>query len=294
MLSIGKINTLQVKEATPVGYVLCDPQSIALPSNPWTENVRAQAQEILLSATDHSLTEGQSVEVFLYYGQDKAIHASMLKPTISVDEFKALTVIGLTDAGAFFKWGIERDLFAPKQHTHSELAEGMPAVVRLIHEPTQNRMFATTKIEQFLLDAPAQWDYSLPVELLVYGKSPLGYKVIINNSFGGLLYHSDLFKPVHIGETHTGYITKIREDGKIDVSLQRHDAKQRQSLNQQILEDLEAHGGISTLTDKSSPDDIQTRFNVSKAAYKRALGQLYKSKQILITPTHIKRNSEST
>jgi hypothetical protein len=293
MLAIGKINTLQVKEATPVGYVLCDPKIQSLPSNPWTENAQAKAQDILLSASEQSLTEGQSVEVFLYYGQDKTIHASTRPAAICIDEFKALTVVGLTDAGAFFKWGIERDLFAPKQHIHSELAEGMPAVVRLVHEPEQNRLFATTKIEQFLLDAPAEWDYRNQVELLVYGKTPLGFKVIIDNSYSGLLYHSDLFKPVHIGETHMGYISKIRDDGKIDVSLQRHDAKQRQSLNQQILDDLEAHGGISTLTDKSSAEEIQTRFNVSKGAYKRALGQLYKSKQIMITPSHIKSNTES-
>lgn len=294
MLTIGTINTLTVKEATPVGYVLRDPNSDNPPKNPWTEHLQSQAPEVLLSDSEQVLEEGQTVEVFLYYGQDNSVKASTKTAAISMGEFKALTVVGLTEAGAFFKWGIERDLFAPKQHIHSELAEGLPAVLRLVHEPKQHRLFATTKIEQFLLDAPQTWDYSTPVELLIYGKSPLGFKVIIDGNYAGLLYHNDLFKTVQIGETHSGFISKIREDGKIDVSLQRHDKKQRQSLNQQILDDLDAHGGISTLTDKSSPDEIHTRFNVSKAAYKRALGQLYKAKQIIISPGHIKRSKANS
>lgn len=294
MLSIGKINTLRVKEATPVGYLLCAPDSAMPSTTPWNENSLIEEQEVLLSDASLTLSEGQDVDVFLYYGVDKRIAASMQAASICMDEFKALTVVELTDAGAFFKWGMQRDLFAPKQHVHNELSVGMPAVVRLIHEPKQQRLFATTKIEQFLRDAPTSWDYTEQVELLVYAKTPLGFKVIINSMYGGLLYHSDLFKAVHIGETHTGYITKLRDDGKIDVSLQRHDAKQRISLNEQILSDLDAHGGLSTLTDKSSPEDIQIRFNVSKAAYKRALGQLYKAKHIIITPSHIKRNSETT
>lgn len=293
MLSIGKVNTLLVKEATPVGYVLCDPDNVTAPINPWTENMLSKAQDILLTASNVSLTEGQLVDVFLYYAQDKTVHASMTPASISMDEFKALMVVGLTDAGAFFKWGLPRDLFAPKQHTHSEVAEGMLSVVRLIHEPKQNRLYASTKIEQFLIDAPAQWDVKVPVELLVYAKTPLGFNVIIDNSYAGLLYRSDLFKPVHVGDMLTGFITKLRDDGKIDVSLQRHDAQQRQSLHAQILDDLDAHGGLSSLTDKSSAQDIQTRFNVSKGAYKKALGQLYKNHQIIITPTHIKRTEES-
>ena len=292
MLSIGKFNTLKVKEATPVGYILAatfedESQQLDKPSNPWTENIEKQTQTILLSDATRALNEGESIDVFLFYAQDKSVQATMQNVKIEMDEFKSLTVVGITEAGAFLDWGLSRDLFAPKQHIHSELAEGLPAVVKLVHEPKQNRLYATTKIEQYLETAPSQWDYAKPVELLVYSKTPLGYKVLIDQQYAGLLYSSDLFKSIRIGETHKGFITKIRDDGKIDVSLQRHDAKQRQTLAEQIIEDLEAHGGISSLTDKSSPQDIQTRFNVSKGAYKKALGQLYKNKKILISATHI-------
>ncbi|MFC4699207.1 S1 RNA-binding domain-containing protein [Glaciecola siphonariae] len=289
MLSIGKINRLIVKEASPVGYVLADPNKTQQIDSPWTENQK----DVLLPVSDVELNEGQLVDVFLYYGQDKSVHASMHTALISMGEFKALNVVGLTDAGAFLDWGLPRDLFAPKQHIHSEVAMGVPAVVTLIHEPKQNRLYASAKIEQFLLDAPSKWDMTQSVELLIYAQSPLGYKVIIDNKYAGLLYKSDLFKTVHIGETHRGYISRIREDGKIDVSLQRHDKAQRQSLAEQILSDLDAHGGLSTLTDKSSADEIQLRFNVSKGAYKKAIGQLYKDKKIVISPTHIKRNEET-
>ena len=287
MLSLGKINTLEVKEASPVGYVLCDPDHTPDANNPWTEN----AQDVLLEATDIALSEGQEIDVYLFYGQDKSIHASAEPAAISMGEFKALNVVGLTDAGAFLKWGLSRDLFVPKQYMHSQVAEGLPLVVSLIHEPENQRLFATSKIEPLLLDAPKQWDYSRQVELLVYAETPLGFKVIIDNCYAGLLYKSDLFKAVKLGDTHSGFISKLREDGKIDVSLQRHDKQQRQSLSEQILSDLDAHDGLSSLTDKSSPEEIQTRFNVSKNAYKKALGQLYKSKQIEITPTYIKRIS---
>ncbi|MBT1451933.1 hypothetical protein KJ365_13655 [Glaciecola sp. XM2] len=281
MLNIGTLNTLTVIEATPMGYLLSDGDS-------------HHEHDILLTTEDQSLAEGQSIDVFLYYGQDRNIHATLTKPAITVDEFKALRVVGLSDAGAFFDWGLPKDLYAPKQHTHSELAIGMPAVVKLVVEDKQHKLYATTKIEKFLSPAPDTWSTSTPVQLLVYAKTPLGFKVIIDDTYAGLLYHSDLFKPVHIGEVHQGFIKRIREDGKVDVTLQRHDKKQRASLAEQILDDLEAHGGLSSLTDKSSPQDIQVRFNVSKASYKKALGQLYKEKKIVITPKHIKLTNENS
>nr|WP_136252355.1 hypothetical protein [Ningiella ruwaisensis] len=232
------------------------------------------------------------ISAFLFYSEDKQVHASLTEPHIQMGDLAALRVINITQAGAFLDWGLPRDLFAPKQHTHSQIAVGMPAVVRLVHHPKERKLFATTKIEQYLEDAPSQWDYSQAVDLLIYSETPLGFKTVINQKYEGLLYKSDLFKPVHIGDTHKGFISKIRDDGKIDVSLQRHDKIQRQSLNAQILEDLKAHGGISSLTDKSSAEDIRTRFNVSKGAYKKALGQLYKSRKITISPDYIKLNKE--
>lgn len=288
MLNIGHVNTLKVIEATPVGYVLA-----ASDDTCHLEDDFEQAPPILLSSQERGFELGEEVSAFLYYGQDKNIHASLHIPNILEGQLKTLRVVGLTDAGAFFDWGLAKDLYAPAQHIHSQLAVGLPAVVKIIVDSEQKKLYATTKIERFFSPAPESWDLKKPVELLVYAKTPLGFKVVIDGTYGGLLYHSDLFKPVHIGDTHQGYISRIREDGKIDVSLQLHDETQRKTLSEEIISDLEAHGGLSTLTDKSSPADIQVRFNVSKAAYKRALGQLYKSKKIMITPTHIKLIAES-
>jgi predicted RNA-binding protein (virulence factor B family) len=288
MLNIGNINTLKVVEATPVGYILAEAEDTR-----HLDDDFEHAQEILLSSSEQGFEVGDELTAFVYYGQDRNIHASLITPAILEGQLKSLRVAGLTEAGAFFDWGLPKDLYAPSQHIHSELAVGLPAVVKLIIDSEQRKLYATTKIERFLSPAPEAWDLKTPVELLIYAKTPLGFKVVIDGSYGGLLYHSDLFKPVHIGETHQGYITRLRDDGKIDVGLQLHDKKQRQTLSEEIISDLEAHDGLSTLTDKSSPEDIQVRFNVSKATYKRALGQLYKSKKILITPGHIKLITES-
>ncbi|WP_395343677.1 S1 RNA-binding domain-containing protein [Ningiella sp. W23] len=310
MLSIGKINTLIVKDISPIGCTLeAAPSNIpALSSeanNPWTQgksglstaeidDVQAilPISELSTSQQKQAPQVGDKIDVYLYYSghQDakNQVLASVTPALINFGEFKSLKVKGISSAGAFFDWGLSRDLYAPKQHIHSALSEGLDAVVRLVHEPKQKRLYATSKIEQFLNSAPSSWDYKKSVELLVYAKTPLGFKVIIDQRYAGLLYQSDLFKTLRIGEIHSGFISKIRDDGKIDCALQRHDKMQRQSLTQEILDDLAAHGGLSSLTDKSDPQDIQTRFNVSKGAYKKALGQLYKSKKIVITRDFVK------
>ena len=123
---------------------------------------------------------------------------------------------------------------------------------------------------------------------MVFDKTELGFKVLIDNAWLGLIFHSDAFKPLRTGMQLPAVVKHIRPDGKVDIMLQRQDQKGRDSLEQAILDDLEAHGGISTLTDKSPPEEIYAHYNVSKAAYKKALGGLYKKQKITLDKSAVR------
>jgi predicted RNA-binding protein (virulence factor B family) len=171
---------------------------------------------------------------------------------------------------------------------HRPIDAGLNYVVRLIHDEERQKLIGTTKLHRYLNeDGEGQFSLGEPVDLIIYDKTDLGYKAIVNNTHQGLLFHSDMFKKLAIGERTKGFIKQIREDGKINLSLQLTSKKGIMSLSDQILDDLVAHGGISSLTDKSPSEEIHARFDVSKNAYKKALGSLYKAKKIKIEKSHI-------
>ena len=163
-------------------------------------------------------------------------------------------------------------------------------VVHTFFDDKTQRILGATKLHYFLKESSAYLNEGDTVQCLVYAKTDLGFKVVINEKSLGLIFHSDAFKPLKVGQATEGVIKTIRDDGKVDVALQRIDKGGRDALQQAILDDLEAHGGISTLTDKSAPEAIYSHFNVSKAAYKKALGALYKQKKITLSPDAVRLN----
>lgn len=268
MLKIGQRNQLVVKEIFPLGYVL-------------SANMQNEEQDVTLKDIDTLFEIKQEIDVFVYTHADGSLLASIESPKVLYEEFKPLVLMGASAHGYFFDWGITPDLYMPETQSHGQLDIGSTYVVRVIKDKL-GKLVGTTKIERFLSEDGRELKTNQAVDLLIYGQSPLGYKAIVNGLYQGLLYKSDLITNVQVGQSISGFIKHVREDGRIDLALQIQNQDTRKTLSEAILDDLEAHDGLSTLTDKSSPEDIFARFKVSKAAYKKAIGSLYKERKISI------------
>jgi predicted RNA-binding protein (virulence factor B family) len=288
MLKIGQRNHLVVKEIFPLGYILSPSEENAdgeLQDTPIAEH------EVTLKDIDISYEVGQALDVFVYTHADGTLLASIASPKIMVDELKPLVLMGASAHGYFFDWGIKPDLYMPEALSHTQLDIGSTYVVKIITDKL-GKLVGTTKIERFLNEDGRDLKTNQAVDILLYGQSPLGYKAAVNGEYQGLLYKSDLITSVRVGQSISGFIKHVREDGKIDLALQIQNQNTRKTLADAIIEDLEAHDGLSTLTDKSSPEDIFARFKVSKAAYKKAIGSLYKDRKISIDKNCLKLQND--
>lgn len=282
MIKIGQRNQLVVQEIFPFSYILgetlLNEKADAFEAPKGLASAQTQAT---LKNTELELEVGQTVDVFIHTDADGSLLASIESPSIVLDEYKAMVLSGASAHGYFFKWGLEPDLYMPATQAHGQLDIGSTYVLKLTQDKL-GKLIGTTKIERFLNEDGSRLKNNQAVSLLIYSQTPLGFKAIVDNKYIGLLYKSDLISRVSLGMTIDGFIKHVRDDGKIDLSLQAQNEKARKTLIDAILEDLEAHDGMSTLTDKSAPDEIFARFKVSKAAYKKAIGSLYKARKIRI------------
>ncbi len=227
------------------------------------------------------------LDVFVYLDSDDNIIATTEKPYVEVGECAYLEVIDKNAVGVFMNWGLTKDLFVPFNQQRVPMEKGRSYVV-YVYEDKSGRICGSTKLDHFLDEyADGHFERGQEVDLLIAGRSPLGYKAVINGTHLGLLYNSDLLAPVKTGQYIKGYIKNIRPDEAIDLSLQQQGQIMRDSLPEKILADLKARGGISHLTDKSPAEEIFARYQVSKSNYKKAIGQLYKDKKILLTKNEI-------
>ena len=249
---LGKRSTWTVKSSTPTGYELTTPDfdDLFLPE----ENA------------SQTLTEDDQVDVFVTFDSVGQVVGDMRIPATQINQPVVLTAKDAAARGAFFDWGTTRDQYV---------------VVPFIDEKSQ-RILGCTKLKHFFPESSKWLTPKQKVSLTVFAKTDLGYKMLIDNAVLGLLFHSDVHIKLRIGETVSGIVKHIREDGKIDLALSPISKDTRRDLQQQIIDDLDAHDGLSTLTDKSSPEEIHERFQVSKGAYKQALGTLFKAKKIVI------------
>ncbi len=273
MLKIGTMNHLEVVDQLPFGFYLDGGQQerILLPSNTAPADCEV----------------GQYLDVFVYHDSEDRIIATTKTPLAFVDEVAVLRVKSLTSVGAFLDWGLEKDLLVPFSEQEKPLSEGVEYVVYVFQDPETQRLAASTKLREFLEEEGDDLKVGTEADLIICGRTDMGYKAVINGTHLGLLFKDEIFKPVRVGERTKGFIRRIRDDGKIDLCFQFHSAKARHDLTDQIIDDLEAHGGLSTLTDKSSSEEITNRFGVSKNAYKKALGALFKQKRILLSKDRI-------
>lgn len=249
---------------------------------------------------DH-VKPGDMVHCFVYLDQDERLVATTETPLAQVGDFAYLRCTWVNEYGAFLDWGVMKDVFCPFREQKKRMEIGDSYIVYLYIDEESYRIVATAKVDKFLQDAPLTDEKNSvsakgtapskesilqqgsEVPLLIWQKTDLGFKVIIDNKYPGLIYRDQIFQYVHTGDRLTGYIQNIRPDGKIDVTLQPTGRKLTTDFAETLLQWLKDHGGNCDLGDKSDAEDIKRQFQVSKKTFKRAIGDLYKRHLIVIT-----------
>ena len=231
---------------------------------------------------------GDWIDVFLYFDSDDLLIATTEKPKVQVGDCAMLTVVDINHAGAFMDCGLPKDLLVPYNEQQKPMEVGYSYVVHVFHDQNSDRIAASTKLSHHLDEESVWLKPRQAVNLLVAGRTELGYKAVIDNKYLGLIFRADAYRPLKIGERLPGFVKSIRKDGKIDLLISQATLQGDHDLGEQIIQHLTESGGESQISDKSDPEEIYRLFKVSKKKYKQALGGLFKSKRILIEPGKIK------
>ncbi len=267
-MEIGKQNNLRVGMKSDYGMYLLDSEGerVLLPNKYVPEN----------------LNINEDIDVFIYNDSEDRIVATTLTPKIYVDSFACLNVKQTTSFGAFLDWGLEKDLLVPFKEQNDKMIEGRSYIVYMYLDDITQRLVASAKINGFFEYYEVDLDENQEVDLLIGESTEIGYTVVINDLYKGIVYKNEVFKDLQMGDRIKGYVKKIREDNKIDISLQKMGYVNVEPNALTILDYLKDHDGFMSITDKSSPDAIKEKFEMSKKTFKKAIGSLYKQKLITL------------
>ncbi len=269
---IGNFHDLKVVRSSPHGvYLQFGETEVLLPSKYVPESIR----------------EGQTIAVFVYKDSEDRLVATTLKPAGVVNDFVVLEVVAVTPFGAFLEWGLEKHLLVPNAEMAQKMEKGRSYVVRIVLDYRSERLIGVSKIEAFLTE-PTGLQEGDEVTGLIFKKTELGYKVVVNQQYNGIIYHNTIFEPLKIGQTVRCYVNKVRDDGKIDLRLRKGGLESISDDAEKILGCLQAQGGYLQLTDKSSPEAIKATLGISKKAFKKAVGTLYKQQKVALETNGIK------
>lgn len=268
-IKLGEMNRLRVVKQVPFGYYLDGGPihgEILLPQN----------------EVEGDVSPDSDVDVFLYLDQEERLIATMRTPLAQVDDFAFLHVAWVNNFGAFLDWGLLKDLFVPFREQKMKMVKGQGYIVHIHLDEASNRIMASAKVERYLDPGFPPYRHGDEVDVLIWQKTNLGFKVIVDNRWGGLLYDSQVFRELRTGDRVQAYINKVREDGKIDVMLSRQGQEGVHDFSSVLLDYIRDHTGYCPLGDKSPAEEIAATFNVSKKVFKKAVGDLYRQRQITI------------
>lgn len=282
-LQIGRTCTLKINRQVDFGFYLDGGE---------------QYGEILLPngeiRPDIDMHLGDTIEVFLYLDQQERIVATTHMPLAQVGDFAYLEVAWINNFGAFLHWGPQKDLFVPFREQKMKMQKGHSYIVHVHLDPETYRIMASAKVERYLCEEFPTYHTGDPVDLLIWQKTDLGLKAIVDGRYSGLLYDSQMFRSLHTGDRVRGYIRQVREDGKIDLTLQCPGQQGVLDFSSQLLRHLEMNGGQSPMGDKSPAEEIYAVFGVSKKVFKKAVGDLYRKRLIEISENGIQLTDRHT
>lgn len=267
-IELGKFNQLEVVKQVDFGMYLDGGEEgeILLPTRYVPEDCKL----------------GDWLNVFLYLDNEERLIATTLRPLVQVGEFACLEVSWVNQFGAFLNWGLMKDLFVPFSEQKMKMQVGNKYVIHAHIDDESFRIVASAKVDRYLSKEKAFYQPGEEVNILIWQKTDLGFKAIIENMYSGLLYDSEIFQTLHTGDVLKAYVKQVREDGKIDLILQKPGFEKIDDFSKTLHRYITEHGGWIRLTDKSPAEEIYDTFGVSKKTFKKAVGDLYKKRLILL------------
>lgn len=267
-IELGKFNRLKVVKQVDFGMYLDDDieGEILLPKRYVPQDCKV----------------GDELDVFIYLDNEERLVATTQQPLVQVGQFACLEVAWVNQYGAFLNWGLMKDLFVPFSEQKMKIQVGKRYVVHVHLDEESFRIVASAKVDRYLSKEKADYVPGQEVEVLIWQKTDLGFKAIIENRFGGLLYDSEIFQPLHIGMRLKAYVKQVRDDGKIDLMLQKPGAGKVDDFAKTLLEHIRSNGGRTPLNDKTPAEEIYAMFGVSKKTFKKAVGDLYKKRLVVL------------
>lgn len=275
MIEQGKYIELKIEKRSSFGLYLADEsgEEVLLPNKYCTDVMKP----------------GEAVRVFIYKDSEGKKVATTLTPKIFIHEFALLQVTAVTSVGAFLDWGMEKELMVPFREQKQKMEVGRWYIVYLDLDKQSDRLYASNRVERFLQNDEITVKEGDEIDLVVLHKTDLGYSAIINHTHKGLLFDNEIFQEIRVGDRLKGYVKKIRDDRKIDLTVQPIGFRNFNDSNSELIyKILEENNGFLSITDKSSPEEIYSQFGISKKAFKRSLGALYKQRKIDIADDGIK------
>lgn len=279
-LSLGTINHLKVVRKADFGLYLDGGPTgdILLPNRYVPKNTRI----------------GDELDVFLYLDQEERPIATTERPKAMVGDFAYLSVAWVNEHGAFLDWGLMKDVFCPFREQKLRMEKDNSYIVHIHLDEESYRIVASAKVERYLSKDRPEYSENDEVSILIWQKTDLGFKVIVDNKYQGLIYDNQIFRNLHTGDRTKAYVSAIRPDNKLDISLQKKGREQTLDFSERLHEYLFKHDGYCPFTDKSPAEEIYNEFHVSKKVFKRAVGDLYKQRLITLAPDGIELKTLNT
>ena len=267
-IELGKYNTLEVVKEVAFGMYLDGGEEgeILLPSRYVPQDCKV----------------GDKLNVFIYLDNEERLVATTLTPLVQVGQFACLEVAWINQYGAFLNWGLMKDLFVPFREQKMKMQVGKKYVVHAHLDDESYRIVASAKVDRYLSKEKAAYESGQEVDILIWQKTDLGFKAIINDEYSGLRYESEIVQPLHTGMRMKAYVKQVREDGKIDLLLQKPGQAKVEDFSATLLDYIREQGGRIALNDKSPAEEIYATFGVSKKTFKKAVGDLYKKHLVVL------------
>lgn len=273
-LLVGEVNRLKINRYTDNGvYLICEDQDEVLMPNQYVT---------------YAMKEGDEIDVFVYFDSEDRIVASTTFPKAMLDQFGCFEVVDVTAFGAFLDWGLPKDLLVPKALQKFPFYVGMKVIVQVCLDDETGRIIGSQKYNDFLKKDLSALKFKQEVSVLVRERTPLGFKVIVNNLYDGLIFHNEIFENIEVGDEKIGFIKTLRKDGKLDIVLRPIGDKSDEVAAAKIVEILSLTGGACEMNYKSTPELISERFGLSRKAYKRALTKLIEAKKLEVNDEGMK------
>ncbi len=274
MIQLGEVNELIAIRLTDFGWFLED----------------EEGNEVLLpnKFTPEEFAENDRIKVFIFKDSEDRITATTQVPLIKLNEFALLKVKQVNKYGAFLDWGLDKDLMVPYSEQHNKMQEDESYVVRLVLDEKTDRLFASARLNRYLVSDHITVSEGEEVDIIIIQETDIGFKAIIDDAHLGLIYRNEVFQPITVGQKMTAWVKLIREDEKIDLSLQAQGIENIEPSSAKVLDVLKENEGFLALHDKSNPEEITKLLQMSKKTFKKAIGSLYKQRYITLEENGIR------